>query len=247
MATVSAAGAVKLTDLNDYPVTGAAAAQGWLLTTASSVNDAGDIIGLGPYTDPATGVKTSSRFIYLNASNWGQILSINVGPTTVNNFDQVVGGYFFTPGVYEAAMLFHPQDATPVSMGYLPNTTSTTVYGLNNLGAAVGQARTSSGALVGFHWDASAGMVQLAGSGSGRVDVYDINDADLSVGDAPNASGTGHAFLWSGTQATDLNTITTGMTGWTLQKAEAISNGPGYIAGMGVYKNATHTFLLTPQ
>jgi probable HAF family extracellular repeat protein len=75
------------------------------------------------------------------------------------------------------------------------------------------------------------------GPGSGAA----VNDSGQVVG----VSG-GHAFLYSGGQMLDLNSLIAPGSGFTLVQANGISDS-GYITGYGTAANGQqHAFLLTP-
>ena len=174
---------------------------------------------------------------------------------------------------------------------------NTTGYGINNLGAVVGNGFLYAGSppspfYYPFVWTASGGMQQV-NLATGCADA--INDSGVVVGSTGSATGwhdaggaafvstpvagsyvpvdlpslgdgttdgafgisntglvvgqsAGDAFLatesgsnWS---TTNLNTLISPTSGWTLQAAEGISNNGKFICGTGTINGQTHGFLL---
>jgi probable HAF family extracellular repeat protein len=73
-----------------------------------------------------------------------------------------------------------------------------------------------------------------------------VNDSGQVVGYSLIASVAVHAFLYSGGQMLDLNSLVAPGSGFTLVQANGISD-TGYITGYGTAPDGqTHAFLLTP-
>ena len=77
--------------------------------------------------------------------------------------------------------------------------------------------------------------------------AYGINTPGQIVGSMENSTTHAeHAFLYNNGQMTDLNTLISPTSGWTLQ-ATSGNNDSGQIVGMGVDPNGhTEGFLLSP-
>jgi probable HAF family extracellular repeat protein len=81
--------------------------------------------------------------------------------------------------------------------------------------------------------------------GSGSV-AYGINNNGQVVGQSDMSIGSPHAFLYSGGQMMDLNTLLPANSGWVLLDARAI-NDAGQIVGGGSFQDGRpRAFLLTP-
>jgi len=76
---------------------------------------------------------------------------------------------------------------------------------------------------------------------------FGVNASGQVVGDSLTASGATHAFLYSGGQMLDLNSLIAPGSGFTLEIAYGISD-TGYITGQGFATGSSdrHAFLLTP-
>ncbi len=74
-----------------------------------------------------------------------------------------------------------------------------------------------------------------------------INDLGQVVGYSEIIPGKydQHAFLYSNSTMTDLNSLIAPVSGWILQEATGINNA-GQITGNGVYNGQAEAFLLTP-
>jgi probable HAF family extracellular repeat protein len=85
-------------------------------------------------------------------------------------------------------------------------------------------------------------------NGSVPTVAWDINEVGQVVGYSTTSSGEEHAFLYSGGQMVDLNSLIPSDSGWTLVDARAINDG-GQIVGWGDYGGygILRAFLLTPQ
>jgi probable HAF family extracellular repeat protein len=84
----------------------------------------------------------------------------------------------------------------------------------------------------------------LGGSGSA---AYGINDQGQVVGESGTSSGSLRPFLWQEGVMTDLNSLVSNGSGWTLLNATAINNG-GQIVGNGTNPaGLLHGYLLTPD
>ncbi len=117
-------------------------------------------------------------------------------------------------------------------------------FGVNDAGQVVGQ---------------SGGHAFLSGPDGGPLKDLGTLGGSLtfSVGEAINDSGQvvgtsyafggagGHAFLYSGGQMLDLNSLIAPGSGFTLVDASGISD-TGYITGYGFANGSMHAFLLTP-
>ena len=88
--------------------------------------------------------------------------------------------------------------------------------------------------------------VALPSLGNGTSDgAYGISNTGLVVGESA-----GNAFLAAESGATwtttNLNSLVSPTSGWTLQAADAVSNNGNYIAGYGTIGGQTHGFELQP-
>jgi hypothetical protein len=128
---------------------------------------------------------------------------------------------------------------------------TTYVYAINDAGAAVGysQKQDASGMFLGqpaVRWDrSSTTAIELGGLGTDAhggtiAEAFDINNAGVAVGQAIYHDDAGRhvgykAVYWGlDTLAVDLNTLIDPTSGWTLHRANSISD-TGWIAGVGEF------------
>lgn len=115
------------------------------------------------------------------------------------------------------------------------------VFGLNNVGAAVGYVSE-------YFWDMPTlwvnGKAQILPTlGGGQGLAYSVNDAGQVVG--YSQTNNQYATLWDNGQAFDLKSLTINGQDWQLSQAYAI-NKLGQIVGTGSLNGQTHAFLLNP-
>jgi probable HAF family extracellular repeat protein len=123
--------------------------------------------------------------------------------------------------------------------------------------SSIGYAVNASGQVAGESTIGTEGHAFLSGPGGGALkDLgtlggntgigYAVNASGQVVGDSLTAGGADHAFLYSGGQMLDLNSLIAPGSGFTLSVATGISD-TGYITGYGRAPNGQqHAFLLTP-
>jgi probable HAF family extracellular repeat protein len=90
-------------------------------------------------------------------------------------------------------------------------------------------------------------MIDLGTLGGVQSEARGINDAGEVVGGSYIAAGgPDHAFLYTGGQMLDLNSLISTNSGWTLFYASGI-NDAGQIVGQGLNSSGTFdAYLLTP-
>ena len=118
---------------------------------------------------------------------------------------------------------------------------------INSSGQVVGHSAIDHSASITYHaFLYSSSMIDLGTLGGKQSFASGINDIGQVVGSANVQNGALHAFLYSGSTMTDLNSLIDPASGWILESASVI-NGSGQIVGMGSYNGAPyHAFLLTP-
>jgi hypothetical protein len=144
-----------------------------LVATAAfgvAMNDAGDVTGTS-YPDPGCG---SSCLPPLETVVWkeGQRIVLPSlpglsGATTsdINNLGWISGFAGLFGFGHAAAWKPDGGTYTPIDMGLLPGTTSSTAIGIDDSNRAVGVATTSSGGNTPFVWTEAGGMVNLTTQG----------------------------------------------------------------------------------
>jgi probable HAF family extracellular repeat protein len=133
-------------------------------------------------------------------------------------------------------------DEGMVSLGDLPGGDYLSVADdVSADGSVIVGSGTSASGLEAFRWTAAGGMVGLGDLSGGRFesDAFDVSaDGSLIVGRGSSRAGT-EAFLWTaGSGMVSLRQLliaggATGLTGWTLTQASAVSADGRTIAGVG--------------
>jgi len=144
-----------------------------LVATAAfgvAMNNAGDVTGTS-YPDPGCG---STCLPPLETVVWkgGQRIVLpsvpglsGVTTSDINNLGWISGfGGFFGFG-RAAAWKPNGSTYTPIDMGLLPGTTSSSTLGIDDNNRAVGDASTSSGGQTPFMWTEAGGLVNLTTEG----------------------------------------------------------------------------------
>lgn len=199
---------------------------------AFDVNDSGTVVG-----DAITRAGAQHAFSYSGGrlADLG-VLSGGAGSQAraINGTGQIVGiSYSGTPQL-DRAFLF--SGGTMSDIGTLGGAQAA-AYDINSTGQIVGSSLDSTGSWHGFLYTSGL-MISLGPVGSS---AYSINDDGEVVGNA-----NGHAVIFNGSTATDLNTLIPPNSGWVLTDATGINNA-GQIVGTGTFNGYTHAYLLTPS
>ncbi len=232
-------------------------------SNASSINDAGKIVGSGQsadYFQHATLWKAADQL--KDISKGGALLSS--AANGINNSDQVVGWNDSTASgaVTKYAALWSPAANGNYVETKLGNAGVSIVGGyqsyataINDNGSIVGSAQFSSSSTAPYHaakWEVSdyKTLIDLGTLGGAYSFANSINSDGLVVGSSQTDGNTTHATLWNDTTAIDLNTLldpATFAAGWVLTSANDI-NDLGWIVGNATNATLgiTRGFLLTP-
>lgn len=184
-----------------------AQAGGWQLTElgtlggassfAFGMNNAGQVVG---YSDDATG--TPYPAIWRNGvvaklgTRGGAALFVNSRGVAAGNVASVDSTRM------DATLLV---GARAIDLGTFGGSLSL-VYGLNNLGQVIGNARTADEQDHAF-LATGAGMRDLGTLGGQYSYAYGINNYGQVVGNSQTATGQAHCFLYSGGVMTDIGTL----------------------------------------
>ena len=249
--------------------------RGGLWDASSHLVDLGTAHG-GPYS--VASAINDNGFIVQNDWSWygapgaaylrspsGVVTNIGTAPglpapygEAINNHNQIVGcnwgswwfGYNtnWNSRTGTEAFLWDPVTGLTL-IGHLPGSDYTVASGINEAGTVVGTARTASGSLCPFIWDATSGIRALENVCSPGLScgANDINDADVVVGYVDGLSSR-HACLWTPDAGmVDLNDCVVDSVGWQYLEAAAGINNHGQIVGYGTLTDgSTHAFLLSP-
>lgn len=212
-------------------------------TIACAINNSGQIAGTSYsrdfrgraflYQGGAT-VQDLNSLIY-NRTEWPYVELTRAD--AINDIGQVV--------VFAGGSAFIWEDGDLTDLGVLPSGSSSSGFGINNLGQVVGEARSYTGENHAFLYD---GTMHDLGALPGYMKSVgkDINDLGQIVGGSSNDYYNKHAFLYENGIMYDLNSLIDPTYGLTLQEASAINN-LGQIVGFGLdAQGRQHAFLLTP-
>lgn len=125
-------------------------------------------------------------------------------------------------------------------------------FDVNSSSDVVGRHTLPSGLFDAFlyHGGVVSDLGTLDGAGIRSISAaFAINDSGTIVGfsatGTPEQPANPRAFVYSGGQMTDLNTLIPPNSGWSLVQANDINNS-GQIVGTGNFKGNEHGYLLTP-
>ncbi len=241
-------------------VTDLCATPGISWSPAAGINDSGQILGIGgsPGMHAAiyqNGVATDLGTLYYNP-----IMGIaNSYGWAINNAGQVVGYSDYCPNYMPTQHAFLWSNGKMTDLGTLGGASA--ALALNNNGQVVGDYFTSSGPLHAFSF-ANGTMTDLGVLSGSYISsaAYGVNASGQIVGTCAISSLLGlptpaygmstfadaRACLFGDGTVTDLNTLISSTSGWTLNLALAI-NDSGWIVGSGTNSlGQSHAFLLTP-
>ena len=114
---------------------------------------------------------------------------------------------------------------------------------INDAGQAIGQVDTNIGSFGFFHNGLSTIPLSLGGTYSQALDMNGIGHV-VGYAYLPG-NAVQRAFVFKDGVVTDLNTLISPNSGWTLTAARAI-NDSGQIVGQGILNNQQRAFLYTP-
>lgn len=167
----------------------------------------------------------------------------------VNNTGQVAGESFLTGNSASHASLSDANGGALHDLGTLGGSQSNGIE-VNNTGQVVGTSDIAGDAAShAFLSDANGGALHDLGTLGGNSSLgYAVNDAGQAVGTADLIGNIHHAFLFTGGQMLDMNSLLSNSTGgFVLSNATGISD-TGFITGIGATASGqSEAFLLTPN
>lgn len=174
-----------------------------LAGVATSINDAGTIVGWSYLEDPLTLAGTQRAFVWTQALGMRDLgaaggTSFSVA-YAINQHGDIVGTLLNSNTRLYGAALWKP-DGTTIELGTLPSPIGGWAHaqGINDGGDVVGFSSSIEGQRA-FLWSEESGMVNLGAlAGYEHESVaYDINNRGQAVGNSRSNNGLQSAFFWS--------------------------------------------------
>jgi probable HAF family extracellular repeat protein len=211
---------------------------------ANSINDAGQIVGLGLSNNGAAHAFLWQGGIRTDLGTLGRSPSEALD---INKSAQVVGYSQINDTTHHA---FLWENGVMKDLNTLLSVKSGLVLiranSINDAGQIVGESRINdiNGSSRAFLWQNGV-LTNLGTLGGNSSHARSINNFGKIVGSSTINDTTRHAFLWENGVMKDLNTLIPANSGWILEFANSI-NDKGQIVGRGIINGQTHAFLATP-
>ncbi|TVQ32684.1 MAG: hypothetical protein EA376_04785 [Phycisphaeraceae bacterium] len=217
-------------------------------TTASGINDFGQIVGSGQVDGPnefqayiwqaGTGSPTDSV---------PQISDVGAGfyaGHKINNSGQITGFHDSNIEPWIPWRGFTYDGTESVSLPVLGDDGSfSEAWGINDAGKITGYSDTNLFFDTrAFLYDGDT-MINLGTLGGNFSSGFAVNNLDWVVGDSSNDAGDLRAFLWRDGVMMDLNDYVDPDSGWVLQRARDVSD-TGWVVGLGQLNGEPRGFVL---
>ena len=227
------------------------------LVDATSINNAGQIVGVGSVFVAGNGFNTQdsyhSQAKLLNGAsvtNLGTLGGLSSAPAEINNAGQLAGYADIVVGDTRLsgrrAALWNGTTINNLGSESINNSSA---FAINDAGQVAGYSVYAGGGARAAVWDENT-TIDLGTLGGNQSVAWGINALGQVVGSANTIySNVLRATLWNGTSAIDLNSFldTNISAEWLLTEAKDI-NDNGWIVGNATNKisGLSHAFVLTP-
>jgi probable HAF family extracellular repeat protein len=214
-------------------------------STASAVNDLGQIVGAGRFESGYHAFLWNSPGDIVVLGSLGGAVS---NALDINNSGIVVGSSQLapTPDGLISSVAFVYKDGLMTGLDVFGSLNSS-ASAINDRGQIVGAFETDDGESHPFLFDSLSGLRDLGASGLDSS-AYDINEQGVILGHSERVadSGVQYAFLYDAVNGTRfLEDLIGPNTGWSNLTAHSINNR-GQILGQGIINGESHVFLATP-
>jgi probable HAF family extracellular repeat protein len=179
---------------------------GEFATSATSINDAGQVVGYWSRPDDVV-----RGFLWMNGihTSIGTLGGDNSRAMDINNAGHVVG---FTENGNARIRAFLWMNGTMRSLGTLGGNVSR-AFAINNKGIVVGESRPAGNRVSHAFLLKNGVMTDLGTLGGANSAALDINEAGQVVGWSQTRNGTRHPFLWENGVMKDLLPLGSASTG----------------------------------
>ncbi len=221
---------------------------GGATSTGTALSNGGKLVGFGTNTANYAPVHALSYDSTNGIKDLGVITSGTSSRAYAISSAGHIAGDAYNGGTH--AIVIAPNSTTLTDIGSLNNSNTqiqSTAYGVNGSGTVVGGSQTSQGGnFLPFVYTSGGGMVNVSPAGIAGGQLSGINDSGQAVGYTYDDTYTNKAILYANGMITDLNTLISPTSGWTLDQATAVSS-TGYIVGSGTYNGTSNVaFALVP-
>ncbi len=211
-------------------------------TFAMGINDDGVIVGASTLAGSFTTGAPTHAFARSDGemTDLGTLGGTSSWAEAINSSGTIVG--FSSTRGDESTHAFAFSDGYMFDLGTLGGASSS-AFGVNDAGQIVGSAERGDGETHAFLLDGGQ-MRDLGTLGGAFSEARAINDLGDVVGSSLLADGvTRHAFMYTGGELVDLNSLLPDDSGWELLDAFAI-NRRGMVVGEGLHGGDLHAYLL---
>jgi len=217
---------------------------------AYGINDLGVVVGYSMIAGDSVNELKAFRYDG-SMTNLGDVNGLGTGYSRaqgINNSGVIAGrGSIDTFANSEKHMIRWDADNT-LNQIVGPNDYSTGLA-INNNGVIVGNGKNADGKQRAIIWGAGGGLTMLDTLGGNNSRAFGVNDLGQVVGSSAVVGGVKHAFITldGGATMIDLNTATTGLSGFSVLNEAYDINESGQIIGYGTLSTGEiSAFLLTP-
>jgi probable HAF family extracellular repeat protein len=205
---------------------------------ARGINSAGQVVGTAVLPDNVT--QHAALFVIGGSPiDLDRLPSSMSAAIAINDAGTIVG-WVRPAGASEHAVRWQGGQMVDLTPSLSPGLSSD-AFGINISGDIVGSVQVSASSTHAALWH-NAQMTDLGTLGGRTSEAWGINTSGQIVGDSLTVDSM-HAFMYTGGNMVDLNTLLASNSGWELRAAYSI-NDNGQIVGDGFHNGQLRAFLL---